>query len=84
LDSKGKDIILCINWLRKYDKVILCQKSSKVNQRKCHYGGVLCSHDYRPSQSIQSSTWEFFGGDQSNSKIPGCIPRRIARYAARS
>jgi hypothetical protein len=26
LDSKGIDIILCMDWLRKYDRVILCAK----------------------------------------------------------
>jgi hypothetical protein len=26
LDSKGIDIILCMDWLRKYDGVILCAK----------------------------------------------------------
>jgi hypothetical protein len=61
LDFKGIDIILGMDWLRKYDRVIMCAKSNKVNYGKWHYCGILCSYGYRPSQIAQSSAWEFIG-----------------------
>jgi hypothetical protein len=86
LNSKGIDIILGMDWLRKYDGVILCVKRAirltKEDGTIVVFNAAMQAS--RSSQSAQSSTRNLFGGNQSSIRIPRHIPGRFARYTARS
>jgi hypothetical protein len=55
IDSKGIHIILGMDWLRKYDRVILCTKSYPVDLRRWDHCGVHSSNFYQLAQCAQSS-----------------------------
>jgi hypothetical protein len=59
----------------------VCQKSSKVDQGKWHYNGVFCSHDHRPNQYAQPSTWKLLGRKLSGSRIPDVFPEELPRMS---
>jgi hypothetical protein len=62
----------------------VCQKGSKVDKEGWNYNQV-CSHSAsRSGQYAESGEGDLLLRNSSGSRIPGCISRRIVRYATGS
>jgi hypothetical protein len=72
LDSKGIDIILCMDWLSKYDGVILCAKKA-VRLTKKDGTTIEFVAAMQADQYAESDEGDRFGRNLSGSRIPGCI-----------
>jgi hypothetical protein len=60
------------------------QKGSKVEQERWNYGLVCSCSASRSGQYAESDQGDRLGRNSSGLRIPGCISRRIVRYATGS
>jgi predicted adenine nucleotide alpha hydrolase (AANH) superfamily ATPase len=84
IDSKGIDIILGMDWLRKYDRVILCDKRAirltKEDGTTVEFVATIQTDQFGMLNQVKGTSWE----EIRCSRIPRCFPLRITRYATES
>jgi hypothetical protein len=85
LDSKGIDIILGIDWLRKYDRVILCAKRAIRLTRKdgtfVEYSAAIPAEQVSLLNKVQGTSLDEIGvvreyPDVFPEELPGMPPDR--------
>jgi hypothetical protein len=85
LDSKGIDIILGMDWLRKYDRVILCAKRAKEDGTIVEFSAAIPAEQVSLLNKVQGTSLDEIGivreyPDVFPEELPGMPPDRDIEF----